>query len=74
MVVQQAVGKENRPAILYLRRKGHGRHIFCLADKESFKIPSPAERTILHDAGLGAKKVQFFSDDNEHSGIEGQTD
>jgi hypothetical protein len=37
----------------------------CLADKTATKIPSTTEKEILHNAGLGAKKIRPEASDDE---------
>lgn len=39
--------------------------VVCLADTNAKKIPSVEEKTVLMNAGLGAKKIQFNLDDEE---------
>lgn len=35
--------------------------VVCLADKESSRVPSSAEKEILFKAGLGTRKIQFLT-------------
>lgn len=39
--------------------------VVCLADKESSRVPSSAEKEILLKAGLGTRKIQFLTSDTE---------
>ncbi|XP_065934567.1 uncharacterized protein [Magallana gigas] len=39
--------------------------VVCLADKESSRVPSSAEKEILFKAGLGTRKIQFLTSDTE---------
>ena len=38
--------------------------ILCLADRKQSKIPNSVEKQILHNAGLGLKKIKFQVSDN----------
>ena len=38
--------------------------ILCLADRQQTKIPNSIEKQILHNAGLGLKKIKFEVSDN----------
>ncbi|XP_057290583.1 uncharacterized protein LOC130647115 [Hydractinia symbiolongicarpus] len=37
----------------------------CLADRTRTKLPTPSEKQVLHNAGLGLKKISFDIDDDE---------
>ena len=49
--------------------QGSGRtwtaQVFCLADRHQTSIPNASTKQILHNAGLGLKKIRFLLDDNE---------
>ncbi len=39
--------------------------IFCLADRQQTTIPTSTAKQVLHNAGLGLKKIKFLLSDNE---------
>ena len=44
--------------------------ILCLADRKQSKIPNSVEKQILHNAGLGLKKIKFQVGDNAQQVID----
>lgn len=46
------------------QRKELGQFV-CLADRTRTKLPTPSEKQVLHNAGLGLKKISFDIDDDE---------
>ena len=44
--------------------------ILCLADRKQTKIPNSVEKQILHNAGLGLKKIKFQVGDNAQQVID----
>ena len=39
--------------------------VFCLADRQQSSIPNASAKQILHNAGLGLKKIKFSLEDDE---------
>lgn len=39
--------------------------VICLADRQQTKIPNSSEKQVLHNAGLGLKKIKFELTDSE---------
>jgi hypothetical protein len=39
--------------------------VFCLADRQQTSIPNASTKQLLHNAGLGLKKIRFLLDDDE---------
>ena len=53
------------------RKASHGSNrtwmaqIFCLADRQQTTIPNGSTKQVLHNAGLGLKKIRFLLEDDE---------
>lgn len=61
--------RHSRTASSSRKRKATGgrtwtAQILCLADRKQSKIPNSIEKQILHNAGLGLKKIRFQASDN----------
>ena len=60
---------------LHEKRKATGgrtwtAQILCLADRKQSKIPNSVEKQILHNAGLGLKKIKFQVGNNAQQVID----
>lgn len=55
--------KKNKPT----KQKTWTAQFFCLSSRDAEKLPTATEKQVLHNAGLGYKKIVFNLDDDEES-------